>query len=263
MNFSLYKSRRIYYNSTGNGPVIVLLHGFTESRKIWDHFVPNLALQFQVVTIDLPGHGESENVAAIHTMDGMAEVVHTVLVDLGIKRCLMVGHSMGGYVALAFAERYPHILTGLTLFHSHCFADSEQDRINRDRTIKLVLQDKFQFITAFIPSLFPSGTQQKYAADIDVLILNAEKMSKEGVVAALEGMKVRSEQTELLSHIDIPCLFIVGMEDSKAPLQRIWEMISLPKHSESLLLQQVGHMGFIEEPRKTLDAIRYFGFKVS
>lgn len=144
------------------------------------------------------------------------------------------------------------------IFHSHCFADSPEDREIRNRTIELVRNDKFGFITNFIPNLFPEEVQDKFAKEIDVLIKEAEKMSKEGIIAALEGMRMRNDQTSLLATTKLPVLFILGLKDSKAPITKLWEMISLPAHSESLILRDVGHMGYIESPKVTLNAIRQF-----
>jgi pimeloyl-ACP methyl ester carboxylesterase len=236
----------------------VLLHGFTESQKIWNHFVRVLSKEFRVITIDLPGHGKSECVAEIHTMELQAEVVHSVLKKAGVKKCIMTGHSMGGYVTQAYARRYPKKLKGFCIFHSHCFADSVEDKEIRNRTIELVKKDKFGFVAKFIPGLFPEEVHEKFAKKIANLVKEAEKMPKEGVMAALEGMKIRNDQTAFLTSTKLPVLFILGLQDSKAPISRLWEMISLPAYSESLILRDVGHMGYIESPKATLNAIRQF-----
>jgi len=198
----------------------------------------------------------------VHTMELLAEVVHSVLKECKVSKCMMVGHSMGGYTTLAFAGKYPKLLSGICIFHSHCFADSEEDKKNRSRTIQLVEKNKFSFIAAFIPGLFPVEVQRKFAKDIENLVNRAETMTKEGVIAALEGMKVRNDQTDFLIKTKLPVLFILGLKDSKSPLPRLWEMVSLPAHSESLILRETGHMGYIENPKETLEAIRHFALKV-
>jgi pimeloyl-ACP methyl ester carboxylesterase len=262
MPYIAFKKKRIFYEDAGQGKPIVLLHGFTESMKIWNSFVRILAKEFRVITIDLPGHGKSECVAEVHTMELQAEVVYTVLKNAGVKKCIMAGHSMGGYVTLAFARKYPMKLKGFCIFHSHCFADSPEDRENRDRVIEVVRNDKFRFIVNFIPNLFPKEVQKKFAKEIEGLVKEAEKMPKEGIIAALEGMKIRNDQTSFLATTKVPVLFILGLKDSKAPLQKLWEMISLPAHSESLILRDVGHMGYIEAPKATLNAIWQFAGKL-
>jgi pimeloyl-ACP methyl ester carboxylesterase len=261
MSQLIFKSKRIFYSTTGAGPALVLLHGFTESSKIWTKFARSLSRDFRVITIDLPGHGKSDMVASIHTMELVADIVHEVLKAEKVRTCVMAGHSMGGYVTQAFARMYPAMLKGICIFHSHCFADSEEDKKNRDRTIALVRKDKFSFLTQFVRSLFPEGTQTKYKKEIDILISDAETMSKEAVIAAIEGMKRRKDQTDFLKKIKVPVLFIIGLKDSKAPVARLWEMVSLPPKAEVLLFRDGGHMGFIEAPETTREALRHFALK--
>jgi pimeloyl-ACP methyl ester carboxylesterase len=263
MPYTVFKEKRIYYTDSGQGNTIVLLHGFTESQKIWNRFDKALSGEFRIITIDLPGHGKSDCIAEVHTMELQAEVVNAVLIKAGVRKCIMTGHSMGGYVTLAYARKYQKKLKGICIFHSHCFADSDEDRKNRNRTIELVRKERFRFIAQFIPGLFPEEVQKKFAKEIDCLVLEAEKMPKEGIIAALEGMKIRNDQTSFLSTTGLPVLFILGLRDSKAPLLKLWEMITLPVHSESLILRDVGHMGYIESPKETLQAIRHFALNHS
>lgn len=252
------KKKTISYAEAGEGKVIVLLHGFTESMKIWNSFVNKLSGKYRVITIDLPGHGRSARLDKIQTMEMMADTVHAVLKKAKVSKCIMIGHSMGGYVTLSFAAKYPAMLKGFGLFHSHCFADSPEEVEVRNRTIALVEKDKFGFMAQFIPGLFPDEVHKKYSAEIKRLIQRASKMEKESVIAALEGMKVRSNHLPTLRETNLPVLFIVGQADPKAPLSRLWDMISAPAVSRTLLLKQCGHMGYIEEPEECLDAIRDF-----
>ena len=262
MSANKIQKMNINYIDEGKGKVIVLLHGFTESLRIWDSFATQLSKKYRVVTIDLPGHGKSDCISGIHSMELMADVISDVLNKLRIGKCLMVGHSMGGYVTLAFAAKYPKMLLGFSLFHSHCFPDTTAEQENRDRTINIVNQDKFSYVAQFIPSLFPVEVHKKYSKQIERLIQRASKMSKEGVIAALEGMKVRKDQTELLKTTKLPVLFILGLKDSRAPIPRLWEMISMPAVSETLILRDCGHMGYIESPGETYEAIQAFARKV-
>lgn len=255
------QKKNINYTIEGAGKVIVLLHGFTESLKIWTGFATQLSKKYRVITIDLPGHGKSDCVSKVHSMELLAEVVCSVLKKLKVGKCLMVGHSMGGYVTLAFAEKYPEHLRGISLFHSHCFADTAAEQVNRSRTIAVVNQDKFSYVAQFIPSLFPVEVHKKFSKQIELMIRRAAKMEREGVVAALEGMKIRKDQSELLRCTPLPVLFILGQKDSRAPAARLWEMISLPAVSETLLLRECGHMGYIEAPEQTFDALLGFARK--
>ena len=261
MKSIVFRKKKISFTDKGKGKVIVLLHGFTEDLHMWDRFASKLAKKFRVICIDLPGHGASECIAPVHSMDLQAEIVRSVLKERKVGKCVMIGHSMGGYVTLAFAEKYKEMLNGICLFHSHAFPDSPQDRENRDRVIAIVEKDKFGFVTQFITGLFPSEVQLKYKKDIQKLIERARKFPKEGIIAALEGMKIRPDRTPLLKKTKLPVLFIIGMKDSKAPLPNLWEMISLPAISESLILKNCGHMGYIEAPEETLNSIWSFAWK--
>jgi pimeloyl-ACP methyl ester carboxylesterase len=252
----------LHFKISGKGPTIVLLHGFLGSGEVWKSFVRRLKNYFQVITIDLPGHGASENMGPVHSMDDMAEAVRKVLNSLGINSCLMVGHSMGGYVTLAFAEKYPRLLKGIVLFHSHAAADSPEARINRDRTIAFVEKDHYSFIKNFIPDLFDPINIIKLGKEIDALKELAQGTSKEGVIAALQGMKIRPDRQHVLLNSKMPVLFVIGKNDKRIPMEVIVPQTLLPEHSEILLLDHVGHMGFIEASGKTFEVVKGFAERV-
>lgn len=262
MAYITYKKKEIHYSDYGKGDTIILLHGFTEDLRIWKQFSARLSKNYRTLCIDLPGHGKSECIALTHTMEIMADTVSAILKKLKIKKCLLIGHSMGGYVTLAFASKYPGMLKGFGLFHSHCFADSEDDKRNRMRTIEIVKKDRFGFLGMFIPGLFPEESREKFRKEIDFLMWCAREIPREGIIAALRGMKERLDQTELLKSTKLPVLFILGLKDSKAPVSKLWDMISLPALSESLILRDCGHMGYIEAPEMTLRTIKNFARRV-
>ena len=127
-NFIQFKGAKIHFTDTRKGRCIVLLHGFLESMEIWNEYVKLLSKRYRVICIDLPGHGKSENIGYVHTMELMADCVKEVLYSLQITKCVMIGHSMGGYVTLAFAEKHERNLRGFALFHSHAAPDSEEKK---------------------------------------------------------------------------------------------------------------------------------------
>lgn len=258
-----YRSQNVSFTDTGEGPVLVLLHGFTESLEIWNTFSEELSKSFRVICVDLPGHGRTANFAAVHTMEFMAEIVHAVLSFCRVPQCVMVGHSMGGYVSLAFAHLYPEMLKGLVLFHSQADADDEEARRNRDRTIEIVQKDRSGFINQFIPDLFAPANRQRLSREIEVLKNQAGSISRKGLVAALEGMKARSGWRELLQALNIPLLFVAGKQDTRIPVGKVIEQIAIPKHAEALLLEEVGHMGYLEAPEITFGVIRDFSKRIS
>lgn len=253
-----FQHKNIVYQVSGSGPALVLLHGFLESKAIWDEFTKNLQQEFTVISIDLPGHGESELLSETHSMQLMAETVKLVLEAQKIEKVVIAGHSMGGYVALQFAVDNQEMVKGLVLFHSHANADTEEAKENRRRTINIVNQNRGGFIRQFIPDLFDQKHVENYSGAILKLQEIAALMSPEAIIAALKGMRDRPNQLQYLLLSEIPILFIIGKQDSRMPYHQLMAQAVIPSHSEILLLEDVGHMGFIEAPGKTLPALRHF-----
>ena len=253
-----FQSRSIAYQVSGTGSALVLLHGFLESKAIWDDFTRSLEKEFTIVAIDLPGHGESELIAEIHSMKLMAGAVKEVLKSENIEKAVIAGHSMGGYVALQFADDHKDMVFGLVLFHSHANSDSDEARENRKRTIDIVKKNRHGFIMQFIPDLFDQGHVGNYTEDIQKLQDIAALMTPEAIIAALSGMRNRSSQHQFLLKTKIPVLSILGKQDSRMPFLQLMVQAMIPAHSELLLLEDVGHMGFIEAPGKTMKALKHF-----
>ena len=124
----VYQGHTLHYRDEGreNAQTLVLLHGYLQNLDIWSSYILTYMRHMRVITIDLPGHGYSECFSEEHTMELMARTVKAVLDDADVEQCVMVGHSMGGYVALAFADLYPHHLRGLGLINSHALADTQE-----------------------------------------------------------------------------------------------------------------------------------------
>jgi len=261
IKFVQFQSKSIAFQVSGTGPALVLLHGFLESKAIWDDFILSLEKDFTVVAIDLPGHGESELLAEIHIMQLMAGSVKEVLKAENIEKAVIVGHSMGGYVALQFAVDYENMVKGLLLFHSHANADSDEARENRRRTIDIVKKNRHGFIMQFIPDLFDQRHVGNYKEAIRNLQNIAALMTPEAIIAALSGMRDRPSQHQFLLKTKIPVLSILGKQDSRMPFNQLMIQATIPSHSEILLLEDVGHMGFIEAPGKTLQALKHFAIR--
>lgn len=256
-----FLGKGISYSVKGAGRAIVLLHGFLESKEIWDTFTEVLKNDFTVIAIDLPGHGESELISGNLSMEIMAESVKKVLSAENISQAVIAGHSMGGYVALHFAAENESLLNGLVLFHSHAEADSSETKANRERTINIVKQNKGGFIRQFIPDLFDQNHVADYSESISMLQHLAGEMSPDAIIAALSGMRDRESRLQYLSLAQIPVLFIIGKQDSRMSSGMILAQAVIPSHSEVLLLSDVGHMGFIEAPDITLRALKHFAIK--
>jgi len=258
----LFKNTPISYIEQGKGRPLILLHGFLESSEIWLEFINELSLKYRVVAIDLLGHGQSGCLGYVHSMELMADCIKHVLKCLKLRKVLLVGHSMGGYVSMAFAEKYPDDVKGLCLFHSSAAADNELKKKDRDRLIKLVKFSKKDLIKGLIPNLFAKENKKKHKKSIILLQKAARKISKQGIIAALEGMKERREREIVLRFCSYPVLFIIGAKDPVFSVDAVMEQASLPRNSTAILLDNVGHMGFLEAQEETLKALSVFAKKV-
>ncbi len=252
-----YNHVNLYYSDRGEGDCIVLLHGYLETGEIWDEFAGSLLDRYRVIIVDLPGHGRSGTWGKVHTMEDIAGSVYSILEAEEVEKVFLVGHSMGGYVTMAFAELYPERLLGYSLFHSTCFADTEEKRNNRDREISLVLcQKKHLIVNVNIPKGFSNVNVERLSLQVEKARNLALSNPEDGIVAILNGMKERPDRARILKKSSIPLLLIGGMKDNYIPLEVFDKMVSLAPHASVLRLAQSGHMGFIEEPGVAADAIR-------
>jgi pimeloyl-ACP methyl ester carboxylesterase len=257
IRYTTFRKARIRYSDEGKGRAIVLLHGFPENLQIWQEFSKTLSKSFRVIAIDLPGMGESECIGYVHTMDLMAECVHAVMQELDLRKYVVVGHSMGGYVGLAFAELFPENLKGLCLFHSTALADSDEKKLDRDKASQTAKKHTAQFLKVFAANLFAD----KDDPNIKKLQQITAGTPARGVVAALQGMKMRPSREIVLRFAQYPVLFIMGKKDALMNWEILLPQTEIPKHKEVLLLEDAAHMGFYEEPKKTLRAVRKFSYK--
>lgn len=252
----------ILFDDSGDGNAIVFLHGFLESSKIWNEFRQKLENKFRILTIDLPGHGGSSCLAETHTMDLMAEEIRNILEILGINKVVLVGHSLGGYVALAFAKKFKRFVKGIVLLHSHAGADSEEQKKNRDLGIKAVENDHLGFIASFTPTLFAPENVSKFTAEINWLKKISAACPKEGVTAVMRGMKEREDQVKMLEKLNLPVLAIAGDKDTRIPVELLKNQLANVKNARLEVLKNVGHMGFIEDKENTFKLIRNFAQSV-
>jgi pimeloyl-ACP methyl ester carboxylesterase len=244
MNTIHYKNINVSYSDTGKGTTVVLLHGFLENKLMWNELVPELSLKNRVVSIDLLGHGQTDCLSYIHTMEDQADMVQAVLHELKIRKAVFVGHSMGGYVALAFAELYPEKIKGLVLMNSTSYADSKERKVNRDRAIKAVKQDYTTFVRLSIANLFSEENREKITLQIEKVKLEALKTPLQGIIAALEGMKIRKDREVLLHLTDYPKLIILGKKDGVLNYEENRNQIE--NTSVELVTFPDGHMSHIE-----------------
>ena len=254
----VFKGTPIHYRTSGSGPWVVLLHGFLESMEIWDSFARDLEPRFSVLQVDLPGHGRSGVIADVHEMRLMAEAVMTVADQKEINRFTVCGHSMGGYAALELASMYPDRVNAVALLHSHAAPDDEDAKEARRRTINIVKLNHSGFINQFIPELFAPENRERLAGEIEILRNRAGSTSAKSVIAALEGMKQRAGSLVFLSESPVPVCFVIGRNDSRMPYNKVIAQSMMCPHAEILLLDKVGHMGFLEAPEKVFPFLKDF-----
>ncbi len=255
-----FKQTKISYTDTGKGSTIVLLHGFLENSTMWDFFIPHLAKKNRVITIDLLGHGESESRGYVHSMEDNADIVHSVLSELRIRKCAVVGHSMGGYVALAFAELYPDYVKGLVLLNSTSRADSDEKKENRDRAIKAVKHNHRNFVRLSIANLFSEANREKLSEEIEHVKIEALKTPLQGIVASLEGMKIRNDREVLFHFASYPILLVLGKQDQVLKYNDAIEQVDSTK--VKLITFEDGHMSTIENRNELLTHLTDFFKKI-
>lgn len=244
MKHLFFKNTKISFSDIGKGTAIVLLHGFLENQRMWDGFVASFSKKYRIITIDLLGHGQTECLGYVHSMEDNADMVHAVLSELRIRKAIFVGHSMGGYVALALAELYPETIKGLTLLNSTTRADSEERKKNRDRAIVAVKQNYSNFIRLSITNLFSENNRERLITEIENVKIAALKTPLQGIVASLEGMKIRKDREVLLHFAPFPVLLILGQKDPVLNYEETREQIE--NTPTRLVSFPDGHMSHIE-----------------
>lgn len=260
METLLYRNTQISYTDSGKGTAVVLLHGFLENKSMWDVYITEFIKRNRIITIDLLGHGKTESLGYIQTMEENADMVHEVLSKLRIRKAILVGHSMGGYVALAFAELYPENMKGLVLLNSTSKEDSPERKKNRDRAIKAVKKDYETFIRLSIANLFSEENREILIKEIEAVKIQALQTPLQGIVASLEGMKVRKDREFLLHTTTYPKLLILGKKD---PVLNYEENLEQIKGIDvELVTFEDGHMSSIENQAELLTVLANFFKKI-
>ena len=256
----VYKGIKVSYDfRKKKGKItVVLLHGFLESRKVWTDYVKELSKKYAVLNIDLLGHGDTECTAYVHTMEEMAGMVRAVLKAHDVRKGFLVGHSMGGYVALAFAEKYPDNVKGICLFNSSAFSDTAEKQKDRDRAIKVVKNNHKRFVREVIPNLFTRMDTPALRAALKHTMKGALGTSKQGIIAALEGMKIRENREIVLKFTPCPVFFIIGKKDGLLDYKKLIEQSKLNENGAYYLSETGGHLCFFEDKYPCLTALIKF-----
>ena len=257
----LYKNLNVHYSDAGRGKTLVFLHGFLENISMWEKVSKPLEKNFRILCIDLLGHGKTQNLGYIHSMEDQAKMVIFLLNSLEIEEFSLIGHSMGGYVSLAMADLFPGRVAKLCLMNSTAQADNDEKKINRDRGIEAVKQNYKTFVRLAIPTLFSEENRSVFATEIKEITDQALEMSAQGIIASLEGMKVRPDRTTILSKETLPVLMIIGKQDPALDYQSLLQQ-SKSKNITSVIFED-GHMSHIENERElTASFLEWFSIKV-
>jgi len=247
-----YKGCEIYYKIIGKGKPILFLHGFAEDGNVWQYQTDFLKDHYQVIVPDIPGSGRSSMADWINNIDSLAGSIKAILDEEQITNCTTIGHSLGGYITLALAEKHPQLLNGLGLFHSSAFADTEEKKQARSKSIDFIRTNgAYEFIKATTPGLFASLFTQKHSNKINSLVDNGKNFVEEVLIRYYEAMINRPDRTSILLHFTKPVLFIIGENDKAVPLDISLKQCYLPQLSYVFILKDSAHMGMWEEKDKS------------
>ncbi|WP_143885187.1 alpha/beta fold hydrolase [Chryseobacterium binzhouense] len=236
------------FEKKGEGKeTLVLLHGFMENISIWNDLEKKLSKDFTLVKIDLPGHGKSETIAEVHTMELMADEVKKVLDQEKIKNFHILGHSMGGYVSLAFAEKFPQDLKTLTLFFSTFLADDEEKKEQRRKSYRIIKDAFTHYAKAGIPNLFNPNERDVLEGKTETALEVALSTNNLGALACVKGMVERPERKHILEKLDSKILVIAGKHDNAVKTETMIKNLPDRTNIKSYVLD-CGHNGHWEKP---------------
>lgn len=253
-----YQDTAIHYTLQGKGNRVVLLHGFGETAAVWDEAKAALSDGFEVLVPDVPGSGDTAMIADM-SMEGLARSLKALTDDIGWKEFVLIGHSMGGYIALAFAELFPDTLKGLGLFHSTAYADSEEKIATRRKGITFIHEHGPKaFLESTGTNLFAPVTRDEKPEIIDEFLTAADNFSGETLVSYYESMIARPDRSAILGKASYPILIVMGKFDQAVPMKDTLQLCKLPKKAYIHTLTQSGHMGMLEEPQRSHSLLREF-----
>lgn len=259
--FIMAGGKALHYTDSESGDkAVLLLHGYMESLHVWGDFADMLAeAGYRVIALDLPGHGISEVYGEMHTMEMLAATAAELLDKLSVEKVNVIGHSMGGYVALEMADKFPDILESLTLFSSTPNADTEEKKEDRRREMEIVRSGRKEMLSKVLPGKgFAPQNRKAMEEDIEDFALQLMLTENEGIVALLNGMMERKDMNLALTRLHIPQLFIFGKYDEYIPREVAESVMDKNPQAQVAWLENSGHNGFLEEPERSLEVIGGF-----
>ena len=242
-----YKGTEIFYQAEGNGPTVLLLHGFLEDLSMWNPLVDSLLPNYQVLRVELLGHGKTGHLGYIHSMKDMAEAVEAVLEHLQIETYFVIGHSMGGYVALELSRINTKELKGLCLMNSTYKPDSKERKLLRKRANRMARENYPALVRMSYANLFSEESREQFPQEIEKGLLVALNTSVQGYLAAQEGMIQRSNFSEEFKTMTCKKMIILGKKDGLIDHEKLVEEL-LETNVEIVLLSE-GHMSHVENKK--------------
>jgi pimeloyl-ACP methyl ester carboxylesterase len=255
-----YCNKVLSYRKTGTGRALILIHGFGEDGHVWDEQVGVLEQSMMVIVPDLPGTGKSVrwDESTIEITDYAAAIL-AILAAEAIQTCCLLGHSMGGYITLAFAALYPERLDGFGLIHSTAYPDNDEKKGNRLKAVELMDQyGAGAFLRNTIPTLFSAKFKKEHPERVLAQIKYAESFDTKTGQQYTMAMRNRPNRSFVLESNPVPVLFVIGTEDIAAPLTDLLGQVKLPLFASIHILENVGHMGMIEAAETMTKHIKDF-----
>ncbi len=236
------------YEISGKGVEnLVLLHGFMENLLIWEQMEEFLSKKFRLIKIDLPGHGRSDILGEVHTMELMAAEVDKVISKLKLEKFHLLGHSMGGYASLAYATEFGEKLKSLTLFFSTFFPDDEEKKEQRRKSFRIISENYKTYVNAGVPNLFNPNEKDILEGKIELAKEIALSQKTDGILAAVKGMIERTDKKEILENLDAKILVIAGKHDNAVKTDVMISALPDKTNIKSYVLD-CGHNGHWEKP---------------
>lgn len=236
---------KIEYSIAGSGTPLMLIHGFGEDKTIWDS-APRFLPSYKLILPNLPGTGNSTLPSGTPALEKLANALKIMLDEEGHSSVIVIGHSMGGYTMLAFAEFFPDMVSHMVLFHSSAFADNEEKKEARRKSIDFINENGVEaFLKTSTPGLFYD--EEKSRDDIKTLLEKGKGFTKELLVYYYEAMINRKDRTAILERFPGRVLFIIGRHDKAVPFEASMKQVSIPHEAEVRILRQTAHMGMLEE----------------
>ena len=245
-----YDTVALVYEELGHGKPVVLLHGFPFDHSIWKPMLPYLEKQARLILPDLRGHGQSPAPAGVYTMRELAEDVVNLLDRLEIEKAVLVGHSMGGYVSLAFAHAYPGRLSGLGLVATQAGADNPERRQSRLKAARLVVRKGVKPVVDNMVARITS--KPELVPQLSELMMSANPT---GMAGAMRGMAERPDMTGSLADMVVPAVVVAGGQDQVLPMEAMATMAQMLPKGWLVEIPEGGHMLMMEAPEKVAEAL--------